>query len=124
MVGELISILQSMIILSNLFLELFCASYNLKGLIKEPTCFKSVGNSSCIDLILTNHPKRFQNFDVCETGISDFHKLAFTVLKTYFQRAKPTIVKYRDYKHFENNEFSDELIEELSSNNTQSDNLA
>ena len=109
---------------SNSFMEQFCASYNLKSLIKEPTCFKSVDNPSCIDLILTNHPKCFQNSGVYETGISDFHKLTFTVLKTYFQRAKPRIIKYRDYKHFDNNEFRDELIRELSSNNMQSDDLA
>ena len=36
---------------SNLFLEQFCASYNLKCFIKEPTCFKSVDNPSCVDLI-------------------------------------------------------------------------
>ena len=110
--------------ISNSFMEQFCASYNLKSLIKEPTCFKSVDNPSCIDLILTNHPKCFQNSGVYETGISDFHKLTFTVLKTYFQKAKPRIIKYRDYKHFDNNDFRDELIRELSSNNIQSDDLA
>ena len=88
-------------------MEQFCASYNLKSLIKEPTCFKSVDNLSCIDLVLTNHPKCFQNPGVYETGISDFHKLTFTVLKTYFQKAKPRIIKYRDYKHFDNNEIRD-----------------
>ena len=45
--------------ISNLFLEQFCALYNLKSLIKEATCFKRVGNLSCIDVILTNHPKCF-----------------------------------------------------------------
>lgn len=30
------------------------ALYNLKNLIREPTCFKSVDNLSCIDLVLTN----------------------------------------------------------------------
>ena len=105
---------------SNSFMEQFCASYNLKSLIKEPTCFKSVDNPSCIDLILTNHPKCFQNPGVYETGISDFHKLTFTVLKTYFQKAKPRIIKYRDYKHFDNNDFRDELFRELPSNSIQS----
>ena len=78
----------------------------------------------CVDLILTNHPKCFQNPGVYETGISDFHKLTFTALKTYFQKAKPRIIKYRDYNHFDNNDFRDELIRELSSNNMQSDDLA
>ena len=36
--------------ISNSFLEQFCASSNLKSLIKEPTCFKSVDNPSCIDI--------------------------------------------------------------------------
>ena len=105
-------------------MEQFCTSYNLKSLIKESKCFKSVDNPSCIDLILINHPKCFQNFGVYESGISDFHKLTFTVLKTYFQKAKPRIIKYRDYKHFDNNDVRDELIRELSSNNIQSDDLA
>ena len=105
-------------------MEQFCASYNSKSLIKEPTCFKSVDNRSCIDLILASHPKCFQNSSVHETGISDFHKLTFVVLKTYFQTAKPRIIKYRDYKHFDNNEFRDEVIRESSSNIMQSDHLA
>ena len=107
----------------NSFMEQFCVSYNLKSLIKEPTCFKRVDNPSYIELILTNHQKCFQNSDVFETGISDFHKLVFTVLKTYFQKTKPRIIKYRDYKYFDNNDFRDELIRELSSNNIQSDDL-
>ena len=74
-------------------------------------------------MILTNHPMCFQN-SVYETSISDFHKLTFTVLKTYFQKAKPRIVKYRDYNHFDNNKFKGELIRESSSNNIQSDDLS
>ena len=105
-------------------MEQFFTSYNLKSLLKKPTCFKCVDNPSCIDLILANHPKCFQNSGVYETGISDFHKLTFTVLKTYFQKAKQRIIKYRVYKHFDNNDFRDELITELSSNNIQSDDLA
>ena len=49
---------------SNSIMEQFCASYNLKCLIQEFTCFKSADNTSCIDLILTNHPRCFQNSGV------------------------------------------------------------
>ena len=52
---------------------------------KEPTCFKSLENPTCIDLILRNQPKYFQNSNVFETELSDFHKLTFPVLKAYFQ---------------------------------------
>ena len=109
---------------SNSFMEQFCASCNLKSLVKMSTSFKRVDNSSCIDLILTNYPKCFQNPGVYETGISDVHQLTFTAFKTYFQKAKPRIIKYRDYKHFDNNEFRNELIRKLSSNNMQPDDLA
>ena len=77
-----------------------------------------------IDLIPTNLPKCFQNSGVYGTGISDFHILTFTVRKTYFQKAKPKIIKYRYYNHFDNNDFRDEFIRALSSNNIQSNDLA
>ena len=102
-------------------MENFCAVYNLKSLIKEPTCFKNLNKPTCIDLILTNHPKSFQNSSVFETGLSDFHKLTFTVLKKYFNKQKPTVIKYRDRKHFNNELFRNELIWNLSLGNLQSD---
>ena len=105
-------------------MEQVYASYNLKSLIEEPTCFKSVDDLFCIDLILPNHQKCFQNSGVYETGISGFHKLTFTFLEIYVQKAKLRIIKYRDYKHPDSNDFRDELIKELSSNNMKSDDLA
>ena len=62
----------------------FCGVYNLKSLIREPTCYKNPENPSCIDLILTNGPFNFQNSCVFETGLSDFHKIAVTVMKMHF----------------------------------------
>ena len=83
----------------------FMDTYNLKSLIKEPTCFKSALNPSCIDLIFTNQKNSFQNSTAIETGISDFHKMTVTVLKTYFQKQSPTIIRYRNYKKFDNESF-------------------
>ena len=82
--------------ISNSFLEKFCTSYNLKSLIIEPTCFKSVDNSSCIDLVLINHPKCFQNSGIYETGVSDFHKLTFTVLKKIFSNRELSNIEITD----------------------------
>ena len=42
-------------------MEDFCLNYNLSNLIKEPTCFKSMENPTCIDLMLTNYAKSFQH---------------------------------------------------------------
>ena len=100
-------------------MEKFCPSYNLKSLVKKSACVDAscVDNPSCIDVILKNYPQRCQNAGAYETGISKFQILTFIVRKTYFQKAKPRIIKYRDYKHFDNNDFRDELIRELSSDN-------
>ena len=62
----------------------FCETYNLKNLIKEPTCYKNAQNPTSIDLILTNRIHSFQHSDVIETGLSDFHKMTVTVPKTNF----------------------------------------
>ena len=50
----------------------FCEIYNLKHLIKDKTCFKNPTKPTCIDLIVTNRPKCFQDTVVFETGLSDF----------------------------------------------------
>ena len=44
----------------------FCDAYNLKSLIREPTCYENPENPSCIDFILTNRPCSFQNSCVFE----------------------------------------------------------
>ena len=53
-------------------LEDFCHIFSCRNLIKEKTCFKNPQNPSCIDLILTNRSKSFQDSMVIETGLSDF----------------------------------------------------
>ena len=88
---------------SNPIISEFCATYNLKNLIKKPKYFKSLENPTCIDPVLTKRLKCFQSSHVFETGLSHFHNLTFTVLKAYFQKQKPKIIKYRNYKKFDNN---------------------
>ena len=68
-------------------------------------CYKSINNPSCIDLILTNDSKSFQNTYTVSTGLSDFHKMSLSVIKTKFVKIKPKEIVYRTYKHFDNNTF-------------------
>ena len=93
----------------------FCNVYNLSNLVKEPTCFKNPENPSYIDLFLTNRPKRFQSAMKMETGISDFHIIAITVLITFYKKQKPKIIHYRNYKIFNADLFKEELNNELLS---------
>ena len=51
-----------------------------KRLGKEPIYFKNPNNPSCIDLFLTNTMRNFQETQVFETGLSDFHKLVVKFL--------------------------------------------
>ena len=87
----------------------FCEIYYLKNLVMHPTCYKNPANPSCIDLILTNRQKQFHNTTVVETGLSDFHKMTVTILKTYFKKAPSKVVSYRDYKNFSQLYFRREL---------------
>ena len=90
-------------------LESFLYEHDLQNLVKENTCFKSVENPSCIDLILINCNMSFQNTTTVFAGISDFHKLVLTVLKISFTKNKPKEIIYRDYKNFNSFLFNDEL---------------
>ena len=88
--------------------------HNLKTLKKQKACFKNPENPTCIDLILKNSPRSFQNSSVFETGLSDIHKLTITVLEQCFPKLKPKVVSYEDYQNFQNNEFRAELDNEMS----------
>ena len=70
-------------------------------------------NPSCIDSVLTNSHRSFQNTNIFETGLSDFHEMTVSVLKSHFPKQKPNIVSYRSYKRFRNNSFRTELDNEL-----------
>ena len=89
------------------YLNDFCNVY------KEPTCSNKPDNPSCIDFLLTNLPRSFQNVVAEETGISDFHKMVVTVLNVFYKELKPKIIQYRMYDNFNNDLFREELNNEL-----------
>ena len=72
----------------------FCEIYNSKNIIKEKICFKNPENPTCIDLILTNRPRSFQDSTVVETGLSDFHKMCVTVSDENVSLQAKTICDY------------------------------
>ena len=92
----------------------FCCLYNLKNLVKNPTCFKNSEHPTCIDLILTNKSSSLQHTSIIETGLSDFHRLTVTVMKINFQKQAKKILYYRNYNRFNNELFRIDLIQELS----------
>ena len=81
-------------------LSQFLFEINAKNIVKEPTCFKSLSNPSCTDLVITNSSSNFQNTKAISTGSSDFHKMEVSVLKQIccfetFQRSAPKELVYK-----------------------------
>ena len=82
-------------------------------MINQPTCYKNPGNPTCIDVILANCPRSFQNSCVTQTGLPDFHKMIVTIMKTSYRKFEPRFINYRDYKSFSNEGFRELLVENL-----------
>ena len=95
-------------------MKLFCENYNLKSLIKQPTCYKNPNKPTCIDLILTNLKRIFQSTYVLETGLSDFHLMTVTVMRKTFKKMHPRVINYRSYRDFYNEIFRVYLINNLA----------
>ena len=64
-------------------LDEFCDLFKLTNLVNSPTCFTKMDKST-IDLILINKERCFQKTKVTETGLSDFHRLINTFLRSQF----------------------------------------
>ena len=48
-----------------------------------------------------------------ETGLSDFHMMTATVLKTFFKKQPAKVISYREYKHFSQFKFRNALEQSL-----------
>ena len=60
--------------------------------------------------MLTNRNRSFQNSCVIDTGLSDFHKMTVTVLRSYLNKLRSKIIHYRDYKNFSNDAFTSAVV--------------
>ena len=78
-------------------------------MIKEPNCYKNPEKPTCIDLILTNYPKQFQATLTLETGLSEFRKMKVAAFKSELPHQKRKMISYRNYKHFDRNNFEKEI---------------
>ena len=87
----------------------FSYSCGLKNVIVNPTCLKSSDNPKTIDLILTNKKRSFAWPSNVETGVSDFHVMMFTVLKSGFLKKGPKTVYYRGFSKYYNKVFLPDL---------------
>ena len=87
----------------------FLYQHDLYNLVKVGTCFKNSSQPTSIDLFLTTENTHFQNTVAVCSGISDFHKIVQTVLKTSFDKNKPCEILYKGYKNFNSESFNEDL---------------
>ena len=98
-------------------IDTFLQDYCAKNIVKDKTCFKNIDNPSCVDLFITNSVNSFQHTKTICSGLSDFHKMVITVLKTTFQKSKPREIIYRNYSKINEEIFRDDLISSLTMKN-------
>ena len=82
--GDIINIEEADVVMSE-----FLFNNDSKNLVQQKTCSKITNNPSCIDLFGTNSPKSFQNTITFSSGLSDFHKMILTILKSFFSKVRP-----------------------------------
>ena len=56
---------------------------------------------------------------VIETGLSDYHKMTISILKTFFKKKMPVKINYRSYKNFIQDDFRNDLSIALQRCNQQ-----
>ena len=64
--------------------------------------------------MLTQKPESCSKTCTIETGLTDCHKMIVTFLRASFKRIPSENIVYRDYKHFNQNEFLHELDLEIN----------
>ena len=101
---------------SNTHLDNFLKENSLYCHTKTKTCFKS-DEGSCIDLILSNQKYGLQKTGSWDTGLSDFHHLIYTQLKSRYTRLQPRKVNYRCYNNFIEENFLTDLSLKITSSN-------
>ena len=89
------------------------SKYDSKNVAMEKTYSENSENPRCIDLFLTNSVQSFQNTSVFVNGISDFHKMILTILKTSFPKSGPKKIIYKNYKNYNSNSFKSDLKKQL-----------
>ena len=96
----------------NNYLSDFVDTFSLSNLINRKTCHKNLSGTT-IDIMLTNRPNCFQKTSTVVTGLSDFHRMIISCLKTTFKKVPPKKIIFRDYKKFDEQNFRYDLDRQM-----------
>ena len=84
-----------------------CDSFDIHNIISEPTRLKN--KPPLLDVITTH--KHFLTNDTIETGLSDFHKLIYTVARNHTSYQNPKHLVYCSYQSFDQNIFNEDIAD-------------
>ena len=93
----------------------FLTLHNFHNHMKEKTCWKAK-DGNCIDLIISNRKHSLMHTGTLETGLSDHHLLIYSMLKTTYEKLPPKVVRFRQWKNFNEDLFKFELSSSLEYN--------
>ena len=85
------------------YMQSFLEMYGLRTWLRNQLVTK-IQKTSSIDLILINWSS-FQCSCVMESDLSDFYQMTVTIMITTFQKLKPKITYYGNYKMYSNGKF-------------------
>ena len=60
---------------------------------------------------------------VIETGLSDFHKMSLTVMKVFYKKQRPKIIRYWNFRNFDNELFINEVKNSIEQEYCQNQSL-
>ena len=86
-----------------------CDTFDLKQVVRNPTCFKSLKNPSLLDVIVTNCPKSLSKTVNLTLGISDFHNYISTATRINCPTNEPKTIYYRSFKNFDTDTYNKDL---------------
>ena len=96
----------------NKYLSDFADTFSLSNLVNRKTCHKNLSGTT-IDIMLTNRPNCFQKTSTVVTGLSDFHRMIISCLKTTFKKLPPKKTIFKDYKKFDEQNFLYDLDQQM-----------
>ena len=100
----------------NNYLSDFIDTFSLSSLINRKTCHKNLSGTT-IDVMLTNRSNCFQKTSTAVAGLSDFHKIIISGLKTTFKKVPPKKLIFRNYKKFDEQNFLYDLDQQTIKGN-------
>ena len=63
--------------------------------------------------MLTNSKHSFMKSQSFETGVSDYHHMIYTIVKSANVKLPPKMIKYREYRNFQKEDFQRDLHTKL-----------